>query len=157
MVLLLAAQSLIPLRNKSLHWIYKGSWARAHGAHEPRLHTRISTHLRFVTEAAKTCKNTAAIVIYSGQAVCLVLRHKCALARVHAYTWAGFTCAFQGCHFQNFKTWHILQVQILQNSGVWCAVFALKGRKTSEEQTDEYIVHTLHNNTWYMINWLNKG
>lgn len=28
-----------------------------------------------MTEAAKTCKNTAAAVIYTGQAVCLVLRH----------------------------------------------------------------------------------
>lgn len=87
MVLLLAAPPLIQLRNKSLHWIYKGSWARAHTSPDS---TRISTHLQFVTEAAKTCKNTAALVIYRGQAarqdVCLVLRHKCALARVHAYT-----------------------------------------------------------------------
>lgn len=39
----LQARPLIQLRNKSLHWIYKGSWARAHGAHEPRLHTHQHT------------------------------------------------------------------------------------------------------------------
>lgn len=60
-----------------------------HTVHTSTDSIRISTHLQFVTEAAKTCKNTAALVIYRGRGVCLDVcltqRYTCTLAHVHVY------------------------------------------------------------------------